>query len=93
MKGQRIHNAGATSQHPPIAPWCESSALKLVKCESEGVRLTERGKSELCLWHLQRYTPEYPLPPATREYERSRVRFYGLRGARTAHLSEHSMDQ
>ena len=31
MKGQRIHNAEATSQHPPIASWCASSALKLVK--------------------------------------------------------------
>lgn len=37
MKGQRIHNAEATSQHPPIASWCESSALKLVKCELECV--------------------------------------------------------
>lgn len=33
MKGQRSHNAEATSQHPPIASRCESSALRLVKCE------------------------------------------------------------
>lgn len=42
MKGQKIHNAEATSQHPPVASWCESSALKLVKCEGE--RVCQRDK-------------------------------------------------
>lgn len=37
MKGQRIHNAEASSQNPPIASWCESSALRLEKCESKCV--------------------------------------------------------
>lgn len=59
IRGQRIYNAEATSQQPPIASWCENSAFKACKkyVSVHCVYFTQREKkSELCLEHLHRFT-------------------------------------
>lgn len=81
MKGQSIHNAEAASQHPHIASWCESSALKLAKMRARMFDRERVEEGELRLWHLQSTSRESPPPPPTHlpasfnKHERSHVRF------------------